>query len=103
MALSLGILAQNETFAPARPVTKAEALKLVLAVASTRADHFRYNGPDEPNLSDEWYSKYLAQALELDLMTPDVEALSPDATIDRSQAAALLSKILNNWLVGMVE
>ncbi|MFA6039306.1 MAG: S-layer homology domain-containing protein [Candidatus Peribacteraceae bacterium] len=88
----MGYAADN-TFKPSRPVTRSEALKMVLVVrgnASAAGGSVPYT--DVP--ADAWFLPYVSQALQAGILPltgkEEDNALAPAEPIDRAEAAALI-------------
>ncbi len=100
-AVELGIVKGNPdgTFAPAREVTKAEFLKMLLNANSFKADKWAGQNlyPDVP--ADAWYAPYMNYAGQAGIISEDEKGnLNPAQALNRgevSQILYLLKIILN--------
>ncbi len=91
----MGYAADN-TFKPARPVTRAEALKMVIVVFGINVGEASVTGSatytDAP--VDAWFASYVNSALQAGIIPLSgreyATTLSPNEPIDRAEAAAFI-------------
>ncbi len=83
------------TFGPNKEVTRAEFLKMILAIYARKTDAFnKYHEPVEPSYTDvpekHWAYRYVEFAREKELATGSGGKFSPDKPILRAEAAKML-------------
>ncbi len=82
------------TFKPSRPVSRAEAIKMIFAVMGLTMEAASASVPYGDVATSAWYAPYVSSALARAVLPLRSHAsdttLSPDEPIDRAEAAALI-------------
>jgi len=83
------------TFAPAEPVNRVEAIKMILLSQGIEVPEVEdTTTPFEDAEEDQWYIKYVKKALEIEMIYANSNFLSPGEEISRGEVCQLLYNVL---------
>lgn len=89
---------EDSTFRPARPVSRAEALKMTLLVIGKQSTYSSMQIPYTDVDAGAWYATYVRTALEVGILPipgQDGSTFSPNTPLERGEAAAYIWNALS--------
>lgn len=85
----------NNTFKPEQPVTKAEAIKMLLITHNINVANVTYNSAFEDVKTTDWYAPYLQIAKDKGILEETGEYYGPNNDMTRGNISESLYRLMN--------
>lgn len=93
--------ASGASYFPERPVNRAEALKILLAINNYDSSTSESIPPFVDVPTDAWFFPYMTVAKKLNLLDPDPDGkIFPDKVVTRAETAELMYRAIKAGIVG---